>query len=120
MTFFRNKAIMHFLTTITAVAFLNLSFFLAELSAIDLKQENKALYDSLVKTFFTICEEEKDPLGGETSENESLTKELDILISAFENSNSGFFITLSKNTHFNALHLSDGASFTIHQPPEVL
>lgn len=120
MTFFRNKAIMHFLTTIMAVAFLNLSFFLAELSAIDLKRENKALYESLVTTFFTICEEEKDPLGGESSENESLTKEIDILLSSFENRHEGFYITLSNNIYFHALHLSDGASFSIHQPPEAI
>jgi hypothetical protein len=119
MTLFRNKAIMHFLTTLTGVVFLNLSFFLTELSAIDLKHQNKSLYESLVKTFFNICEEEKDPLGGETSEKESLTKELDILISSFENMHGGFYLLLSKNTYFNAAHPSDGASFTIHQPPEV-
>lgn len=120
MTLFRKKGIMNFLTALMSVVFLNLSFFHAELHAFDLKNENKALYEYLVDNFSSICEDEKDSASGESSEGESITKEINILKSSFDNINHGVLLVLAKNGYFIDAHLSDGIVFTKLQPPEIL
>ena len=119
MTLFRHKTITRFLTTLTAVVFLNLSFFLTEITIINLKSNNQELYQSLVKTFFSICEEENDSNGNETSENETLSKIDGILINSPANLPGGYSIILGNNTFFNPSSPSDGTLLSINQPPEV-
>jgi hypothetical protein len=107
---------MRTLTILTGVVFLNLSFFLTELNVCDLKLENKTLYDSLVKTFFTICEEEKDPLSSDSSDNS--VNEIDLILSVFETEYKEYYSIQTKSRFFNMTFPNDGASFSIHQPPE--
>lgn len=115
---FRNTLFLRPLAILAGLVFLNLSFFLTELNILDFKKENEALYKTLVNTFSNICEEEKDPLSGESSETETLSKELDVLLAHFENSQLGFEIILNKNNPSCLDHPCDGAVMSIHQPPE--
>jgi hypothetical protein len=117
MYIFRNNAFMRFLSTLAGVVFLNLSFFLTELNAIDLRAENKILYESLVKTFFNICEEEKDPIGSESSDIHSIN-EIDLMKSLFEINYTGYYLIQTKSRFNNLTFPTDGTSFSIHQPPE--
>jgi hypothetical protein len=119
MTLFRNTHFSRSLATLAGLVFLNLSFFLTELNILDFKENNKELYETLVLTFNTICEEEKDPLSGESSETESLNKELYLLLSSFENVQAGYVLVIIKNNPSCLHHPCDGTSSSIHQPPEL-
>lgn len=117
MKLFRKEFSLRFFAILTGVVFLNMSFFLAELNALEFSKKNKALYESLVASLAGICEEEKDVFGGE-SETESLSKEVDIFVSLYENSGRGYSLTLSTNGSSQAHFPCDGALCNIHQPPE--
>lgn len=118
MLLFRNKCVRILMTSLAGLVFLNMSFFMAELSALDFKKNNKPLYEVLVKTFTTICEEEKDPFGGESSETESAGKELDLELSFFETVYKGYSITILQRNADSAHYPCDGTSWCVHQPPE--
>jgi hypothetical protein len=119
MRLFRNQYISSGLTLITGLVFLNLSFFLTELSLFNCKNENSALYSSLAQAFSTICEEEKDPLNNESSDTENEGKELDIILITMETAGTGFYFVLTKNNPSQSHHPCDGTSFKVHQPPEL-
>lgn len=119
MTLFRNTLFLRPLATLAGLVFLNLSFFLTELNILDFKKNNEALYETLVLTFNTICEEEKDPLSGEASETESSNKEIDLLLSCFENIQAAYVFVIIKNNPSCLHYPCDGTSASIHQPPEL-
>lgn len=121
MKFFRNECSLRIFATLIGVVFLNLSFFLAELNALEFSKKNKALYDTIVSALAGISEEEKDVFGGESgSETETLSKEIDFCLVSFHNLSTGYSFTISlsggKHIHFPC----DGAPSNIHQPPEHL
>jgi hypothetical protein len=118
MSLFKNSILMRAMATLAALVFFNLSFFLTELNVLDFKTKNKALYETLVLTFNTLCEEEKDPLSGESSETETLTEEQDLLLSFFENLPSTYILLTLKNSPNDVHHPCDGTAASIHQPPE--
>lgn len=121
MKFFRKEYSLRFFATLTGVVFLNLSFFLAELNALEFNKNNKALYDTLVSALAGISEEEKDVFGGESgAETESLSKEIDICLDLFQNLNRGYSFTVCTNGNSLAHFPCDGATSNIHQPPEYL
>ncbi len=109
---------MRAMATLAALVFFNLSFFLTELNLLDFKTKNKALYENLILTFNTLCEEEKDPLSGESPETETLTEEHDVLLSFFENLPLVYKLLTLNNSPNNVHHPCDGTAASIHQPPE--
>lgn len=119
MKFFRKEYALRFFATLTGVVFLNLSFFLAELNALEFNKKNKALYETIVSALAGISEEERDVFGGESSsETESLSKEIDIYLDLLQNISRGYSFTFSTNGNSHAHFPCDGATTNIHQPPE--
>jgi hypothetical protein len=119
MRFFRKEYSLRIFATLTGLVFLNLSFFLAELNALEFSKNNKALYETLVSALAGISEEEKDVFGGESgSETESLSKEIDICLDLFQHLSRGYFFTISTNGASLAHFPCDGATSNVHQPPE--
>lgn len=119
MKFFRKEYTLRLFATLTGVVFLNLSFFLAELNALEFNKKNKALYETIVSALAGVCEEERDVFGGESgSETESLSKEIDIFLDLFQNLSRGYSFTISTNGTSHAHFPCDGATSNIHQPPE--
>lgn len=119
MKIFRKEYSLRIFATLTGVVFLNLSFFLAELNALEFNKKNKALYETMVSALAGICEEEKDAFGGESgSETESLSKEIDICIDLLQHLGRGYSFTISSNGALHTHFLCDGATNNIHQPPE--
>ena len=120
MKFFRLAYVRKSLTIFTGVVFLNLSFFLAEIKALELDKRNQQLIENLVRVFSNISEEEKDVFGGESHDSGSSSiKEVDLYVLDHGKSGSGSFITILKkyqDTH-NRLPKSR-ASETPSQPPE--
>lgn len=119
MKLFRKDSTLRFFATLTGIVFLNMSFFLAELNALEFNKKNKALYESLVASLAGISEEEKDVFGGESgSETESLSKEVDLFLTLYQNISRGYSFTISTNGSSQAHFPCDGALCSIHQPPE--
>ena len=67
------------MTLFTGVIFLNMSFFLAEVSALKIRQDKK-LFSNIIKLISSnAAEEEKDAFGG--PEEDSSAKEVDLIFS---------------------------------------
>ncbi len=121
MKFFRKEYTLRFLTILSGIVFLNLSFFLAELNAFEFNKKDKALYEALVACLSGISEEERDPLGGESgSETESLSKEVVLCAIYHQHVSAGYSFTLSTNGSSLAHFPCDGSLSKIHQPPECI
>lgn len=92
MNSFRQHFLAKVFTLITGVIFLNMSFFLAEVSM--LKFTNQELVENIVKLISSSgFEEERD---GETSCNDSSAKEVGILIHQIEIHHTALFLTTEK------------------------
>jgi hypothetical protein len=80
MKVFRNKLVLTLATLFTGVVFLNMSFFLAEVSALKLTQ-NKKMVENIAKLVAgAASEEEKDAFGGNGSEDLKGVTEIDLLL----------------------------------------
>ncbi len=118
MLLFRNKFVKQLLASIAGLVFLNMSFFMAELNVLDFKKNNRPLYDLLVETFSSICEEEKDSFGAEGAENENTGKELDVELSFVETQYNGYTSTIMRGNSESVHHPCNGTSWSVNQPPE--
>ena len=67
------------MTLLTGLIFLNMSFFLAELSALKVSQDKK-IFSNIIKLISSnASEEEKDAFGGD--DGDSSSKEIDLIFS---------------------------------------
>jgi len=79
MRIFKNVFIRNLMTLFTGVIFLNMSFFLAEVSALKISQDKK-MYANIMKMISSnAAEEEKDAFGG--PEEDCSAKEVDLIFS---------------------------------------
>lgn len=104
----------------TGLIFLNLSFFLAEVSALKIGKENKQLIENLVRIFSTVSEEEKDINTGESADTAaSLAKEVDLhLLDHVRHFNSEFVIILKVYADVYCQFSKSRFGETPSQPPE--
>jgi len=65
------------LAIFTGVVFINMSFFLAEMNALELRKKNKVLWENMVKVFAGVNEEEKGD-GELPDEADPSLKEIDL------------------------------------------
>jgi len=78
MFIFKNQRIKHAMTLVTGLIFLNMSFFLMEVSALKLHQDKKMLANIAKLISTSSNEEEKGAVGGSADEDFS-AKEVDII-----------------------------------------
>src|SRR5688572_28795812 len=77
MLIFKNERIKHAMTLFTGLIFLNMSFFLMEVSALKLTQDKKMLVNIAKLISTSSNEEEKGSVGGSADEDFS-AKEVDL------------------------------------------
>ena len=120
MKLFRKKHISKLLSLFTGIVFLNLSFFLAEISALKIGKENKQLVENLVRIFSTVSEEEKDINAGESSDAAaSFAKEVDLHLSEqVRQFNTEFVIILKVYADLHCQFSTSRFAETPSQPPE--
>lgn len=120
MKFFRKSRVRRVMTVFTGIIFLNLSFFLAEVSALKIGNENKQLVENLIRIFSTVSEEEKDINSGEPKDaGFSTAKEIDLHLSEHIRQFNAEFVTILKI--YSDLHCQLTKSRfaeTPSQPPE--
>lgn len=118
MTFFRRKYLQKYITLITGLIFLNISFFSVELSCLELNRENRKLVENLVRIIAGTNDEEKDT-SASTSETHSLVKEVDLFVNhSASNMEVAFSIVTNNYHHFHADEPLAGNRETPLQPPE--
>lgn len=82
MMMLRNKPIQRWMALFTGIAFLNMSFFLAEVSALKLDKNQKML-ENIAKLIAGAASEEEKDIFGSASEEDNLTQsELDLFLSS--------------------------------------
>jgi hypothetical protein len=108
------------MTVFTGLVFLNLSFFLAEVTALNIGKENQQLIENLVRIFATVSEEEKDINTGESTDTaSSLAKEVDLHLSEhLRQFNTEFVIILKAYADLHCQLSKSRFAETPSQPPE--
>jgi hypothetical protein len=119
MTFFRRANIKTFFTLITGIVFLNLSFFLTELSYMGLETKNKKELVNLVRMLSGISEEETEVPTDGAHESQTIHKTVD-LFHHYSYSQQYAPFSLTPGHHWNDLESCplSGALDSILQPPE--
>ena len=118
MKFFRQIHFQRILTVVTGIVFLNMSFFLAELSYFEIGKENEKMLENLVRLVAGVSEEEKD--GAHTSsESSSMAKEVDLFIAHHPGDSHPGYTLVENNFHnIPANNPKSGMYETPLQPPE--
>ena len=118
MTFFRRNHIQRFLTLVTGLMFLNLSFFMTELTWMDLEKHDKQMLKRLVTMLAGVSEEEKGAHGG-SSETGSFAKEVDLYLNLYTSELSAGYTLIANNVYSHQLAVPlAGMHDTPLQPPE--
>ncbi|AYB33210.1 hypothetical protein D4L85_22680 [Chryseolinea soli] len=119
MNFWRPTLLRRFLTAFTGLVFINMSFFLVEMNALELRKQNKVLWENMVKVFAGVNEEEKG--GGELAdEADSLSKEVDLEANVLTSITLHFIIVAKPVVHIEGAALRPGVFDIQNPPPEYL
>lgn len=114
---FRNRLLQRLTTALTGLVFLNMSFFMIELTAMKLGKYDKDMFQDLVTLLARVSEEEKGAHG--TSSDAGVAKEVDLYMNQYTSELSAGYtlITTSPFAHHQA-NPSAGMHDTPLQPPE--
>jgi hypothetical protein len=119
MKVLRNKVILRFTTLVTGIVFLNMSFFLAEVSALKLTKDKKMTENIAKLIAGAASEEEKDACSSSAEEDAKGLTELDLLLDhktlGSYTSESPYQLTYLATQDQKTL---TGARDTVIQPPE--
>jgi len=105
------------LTAFTGLVFINMSFFLVEMNALELRKKNKVLWENMVKVFAGVNEEEKG--AGELADGaDPLAKEVDLETNVLTSITLHFVIVTKPVVHFAGVALHPGVFDILNPPPE--
>ena len=115
MKLIRDHIISKIFSGFIGIVFLNMSFFLAEVSM--LKFEKKELIENIAKLIFNGgTEEERD---GESSRADSVAKEVDVFLQQVQiHHTTSFLMSLSINRTLVDHYLHANFSLSFFQPPD--
>ncbi|HEY5750676.1 MAG TPA: hypothetical protein VIU12_31655 [Chryseolinea sp.] len=116
MNFWRPPLLRRILTAFTGLVFINMSFFLVEMNALELRKKNKVLWENMVKVFAGVNEEEKGCAGELADEADALTKEVDLEANIIAAITLHFVIVTKPVVHIEGAALRPGV-FDIKNPP---
>lgn len=115
MLIFRNIYVRNGMALFTGLIFLNMSFFLAEVSALELTKDKQMSKNIALLISSSAAEEEKDVFGGLADEDCSV-KGVDLIVAYSTHSIHGHEIVISKyRNHDQGLPLL--GSYEIYSPP---
>jgi len=105
------------MTLFTGLIFLNMSFFLAEVSMLKLNQDRKMIGNIAKLIASSSAEEEKDAFGG--TDEDCSAKEVDLIFQYYTHTSADFALILSKRFFFNPGSPLLGSYEIYSPPPEV-
>jgi hypothetical protein len=118
MNQFRESLLSKALTLLTTLVFLNMSFFLAEVKLLKLEKDSRFTKIIALVVAGTCFEEEKEA-GGETAEEETTAKKIDVLF-GYQNHSNNQYVLLSDLLELmsHQPHPSGGDQEIFTPPPE--
>lgn len=115
MLIFRNTYVSNATALITGLVFLNMSFFLAEVSALGLTKDKHMLKNIAMLISSSAAEEEKDAFGGMADEDHS-AKGVEFIVSYSTHTIFGYEILITTHgSHEPGIPLL--GSYEIYSPP---
>ncbi len=119
MKIFREGSFSQVLRLATTLVFLNMSFFsIIEISSLDLKNDDKRLYDVFTKILSNISEEEKDFAPENENEGKTTIKLIDFLMAGHPAGLACLYVSKKQNAPINVRFPCFGVLQKINQPPE--
>lgn len=116
MEVFRLRYVSHGFSLFTGIVFLNMSFFLAEISALKLDQ-NKQMMENIAKLLAgCAAEEEKDVFGG-TSDEDTSAKEIDLIFHYHTHTPRHHVLVLTSNISVFTAGIPRFGNYEIDSPP---
>ncbi|MBA4055877.1 MAG: hypothetical protein C0490_14275 [Marivirga sp.] len=116
MKLFRIKYVSNALSLFTGIVFLNMSFFLAEVSLLKLDQD-KQMVENIAKLLAgCAAEEEKDVFGGSADEDPT-AKEIDLIFSYAIFTPDGFIQINKSKVHALDQGIPRLGNYEIYSPP---
>lgn len=115
MKLFRIRYVSNALSFFAGIAFFNMSFFLVEVSALKLDKD-KQMVANISKLLAGCSEEEKDVFGGSADED-SATKEIDLIFSYTIFTPDGLIETLKNRPHIFDQGFPRLGNYEIYSPP---
>ncbi len=116
MRIFRIKYVSKALSLFTGIIFLNMSFFLAEVSLLELKKDKKMVENISKLLAGCAAEEEKDVFGGSADEDSSV-KEIDLIFSYLIYTSDGITTPDKSKVHVLTQGVPRLGNFEIYSPP---
>jgi hypothetical protein len=117
MSIFRISLYKNAMTLFTGLIFLNMSFFLAEVSMLKLNQDKKMIGNIAKLIASSSAEEEKDAFGG--TDEDCSAKEVDLIFQYHTHASADFALISSKRFFFNPGSPLLGSYEIYSPPPEV-
>jgi hypothetical protein len=117
MKIFRIQLIRKLTAVCTGLIFLNMSFFMAEVNALELEKKNIHLLENLVRLIAGIGYEEEKDIFGDSSSSESLSKEIDLFINPHPFSSSRLEIDISASHADDILSKPISGNYETFTPP---
>ena len=116
MKLFRLKYVSNTFTLVTGIIFLNMSFFLAEVTALKLDQDKQMMENISKLLSGCAAEEEKDVFGG-SSDEDTTAKEIDLIFN-YHTHSPGDASLMSKNKlHAFSQGIPQLGNYEIFSPP---
>ena len=116
MILFRNTYVRNAMALFTGLVFLNMSFFLAEVSALKLTQDKKMVENIAKLISSSAAEEEKDAFGGHADEDCS-AKEVDLIFNYATHSLNTHILLIKDNRYIHDQQLLLLGTYEIFSPP---
>jgi len=115
MRIFKKLFIRNLMTLLTGLIFLNMSFFLAEVSALKINQDKK-MFSNIIKLISNnTAEEEQDAFGG--ADEDSSAKEVDLIFTYSAHTIHSFIINVKKKRSVFDQGIPLLGSYEIYSPP---
>ncbi len=115
MLIFRNSLFKNIATVFTGLIFLNMSFFLFEVSALKLNQDKDMVANIAKLISSSAAEEEKDVFGG--ADEDHSAKEIDLIFSYAAHTIHSFNVQISKKRSVFNQGIPLFGSYEIYSPP---
>lgn len=115
MNRFREHFLSRFLTLLTTLLFVNMSFFLAEVSLLELEKDGR--FAKIITLIMSgTCFEEEKETSGDTSEEDTAAKKIEVVVH-HHNHFSNYFEILSDSKWISDLSLPPGGIRETSTPP---
>ena len=116
MNRFREHFLSKIITVATTVVFLNMSFFLAEVSILELEKDSR-FTKIIVLILSGTCFEEEREVGGDVSEEDAAAKKIELVFGYETYPSAGHGLLVRDNKFISDHRIPLGGNFETFSPP---